>query len=78
MACHKKRIRVVLYGGVLQVNSANPDASAGGRLLATFEEHRGLLFSIAYRMLGSRADAEDILQETFLYLSTNTPKSPPC
>jgi len=50
----------------LQVNSANPDASADGRLLATFEEHRGLLFSIAYRMLGSRADAEDMLQETFL------------
>jgi RNA polymerase sigma-70 factor (ECF subfamily) len=34
--------------------------------LAAFDEHRGLLFSIAYRMLGSRADAEDLLQETFL------------
>jgi len=34
--------------------------------LAAFDEHRGLLFSIAYRMLGSRADAEDMLQETFL------------
>lgn len=34
--------------------------------LATFEGHRGLLLSIAYRMLGSRADAEDMLQETFL------------
>jgi len=36
------------------------------RPLAAFDEHRGLLFSIAYRMLGSRADAEDMLQETFL------------
>ncbi|HEX6773682.1 MAG TPA: RNA polymerase sigma-70 factor, partial [Acidobacteriaceae bacterium] len=27
---------------------------------------RGLLFSVAYRMLGSVADAEDMLQETFL------------
>src|SRR6267143_1436255 len=34
--------------------------------LHEFDEHRGLLFSIAYRMLGSVADAEDILQETFI------------
>ena len=34
--------------------------------LATFEAHRSLLFSVAYRMLGSRADAEDMVQETFL------------
>jgi RNA polymerase sigma-70 factor, ECF subfamily len=31
-----------------------------------FEELRRLLFSIAYRMLGSVAEAEDIVQETFL------------
>lgn len=31
-----------------------------------FEEHRSLLFGIAYRMLGSRADAEDMVQEAFL------------
>jgi RNA polymerase sigma-70 factor (ECF subfamily) len=31
-----------------------------------FEEHRGLLFSIAYRMLGSVADAEDALQDAFI------------
>ena len=34
--------------------------------LATFEQYRGLLFSIAYRMLGIVADAEDMLQETFI------------
>jgi RNA polymerase sigma-70 factor, ECF subfamily len=34
--------------------------------LDTFNQHRGLLFSIAYRMLGSRSDAEDMLQETFI------------
>src|SRR5882757_2867399 len=32
--------------------------------LATFDQYRGLLFSIAYRMLGSVADAEDMLQES--------------
>jgi RNA polymerase sigma-70 factor, ECF subfamily len=32
----------------------------------TFESHRQRLFGVAYRMLGSRADAEDILQEAYL------------
>ena len=31
-----------------------------------FEEHRPLLFSIAYRMLGMVMEAEDVLQEAFL------------
>lgn len=34
--------------------------------LATFNQYRSLLFSIAYRMLGSVADAEDVLQDAFL------------
>ena len=34
--------------------------------LSTFARHRSLLFSIAYRMLGSVSDAEDMLQETFI------------
>jgi RNA polymerase sigma-70 factor (TIGR02957 family) len=31
-----------------------------------FETHRSLLFTVAYRMLGSAADAEDVVQETWL------------
>jgi RNA polymerase sigma-70 factor (TIGR02957 family) len=31
-----------------------------------FDEHRGLLFTVAYEMLGSTADAEDVLQEAYL------------
>ncbi|KAF0846800.1 RNA polymerase sigma-70 factor [Nocardia caishijiensis] len=32
----------------------------------TFVRHRNLLFTVAYEMLGSAADAEDVLQETWL------------
>jgi RNA polymerase sigma-70 factor (ECF subfamily) len=32
----------------------------------SFVEHRNLLFTVAYEMLGSAADAEDVLQETWL------------
>ena len=31
-----------------------------------FQEHRKLLFGVAYRMVGSAADAEDLVQETYL------------
>jgi len=34
--------------------------------LEAFRRYRGLLFSIAYRMLSSVADAEDILQEAYI------------
>lgn len=36
--------------------------------LSLFNRHRPRLFGIAYRMLGTRDDAEDILQETYLRL----------
>ncbi|CAL9550111.1 ECF RNA polymerase sigma factor SigJ [Nocardiopsis dassonvillei] len=45
------------------------DTDGGQRAdLATeaFVAHRNLLFTVAYEMLGSAADAEDVLQETWL------------
>ncbi|MFJ6785333.1 RNA polymerase sigma-70 factor [Streptomyces yangpuensis] len=38
---------------------------AGGAT-ESFVAHRNLLFTVAYEMLGSAADAEDVLQETWL------------
>src|SRR5262249_28083870 len=35
-----------------------------------FLAHRNLLFTVAYEMLGSAADAEDVLQETWLRSAT--------
>jgi RNA polymerase sigma-70 factor (ECF subfamily) len=47
--------------------SGSPEARANTSIrMATFDQYRSLLFSIAYRMLGSVADAEDILQDTFI------------
>ncbi|WP_433262274.1 RNA polymerase sigma-70 factor [Micromonospora vinacea] len=36
------------------------------RAVDAFVTHRNLLFTVAYEMLGSAADAEDVLQETWL------------
>ncbi|GCD34731.1 RNA polymerase sigma24 factor [Streptomyces chrestomyceticus JCM 4735] len=33
---------------------------------AEFESHRPRLFSLAYRMLGSASEAEDVVQDTYL------------
>lgn len=35
-------------------------------ILEHFQQHRPLMFSIAYRMLGTATEAEDILQDAFL------------
>jgi RNA polymerase sigma-70 factor, ECF subfamily len=54
--------------------STAPDAHA-----AVFQEYRPLLFSLAYRMVGSAAEAEDLVQDTYLRFQParlNTIESP--
>ena len=51
-----------------RTGAAGPLAGGGRMDSATeaFVAHRNLLFTVAYEMLGSAADAEDVLQETWL------------
>ncbi|MEV4338926.1 RNA polymerase sigma-70 factor [Streptomyces sp. NPDC049590] len=47
-------------------DTAQPRGARAEDATGTFVAHRGLLFTVAYEMLGSAADAEDVLQETWL------------
>ena len=43
--------------------------------IAQFENYRPLMFAIAYRMLGSAADAEDIVQDAYLRYQAVPPET---
>jgi RNA polymerase sigma-70 factor, ECF subfamily len=50
------------------VSGARPSAPDAG--LQDFDRHRRLLFTVAYQMLGSVADAEDVVQDAWLRWSS--------
>jgi RNA polymerase sigma-70 factor (TIGR02957 family) len=78
MPCHNRRGRgVLVWNPETQedlvtshretvTDMAERRGDTGDQATATFVAHRNLLFTVAYEMLGSAADAEDVLQETWL------------
>ncbi|MGP4112632.1 sigma-70 family RNA polymerase sigma factor [Streptomyces sp. 4N509B] len=52
-----------------------PDSSPTDPVAEAFEAQRGRLRAVAYRMLGSHADAEDVVQEAWLRLSRQDPEA---
>ncbi|HEY4371001.1 MAG TPA: RNA polymerase sigma-70 factor [Burkholderiales bacterium] len=46
----------------MEPDTRTPDSARA----AAFNAHRSRLFGVAYRMLGSRAEAEDVLQDAYL------------
>jgi RNA polymerase sigma-70 factor (ECF subfamily) len=59
-------VNQVANQGAHPVAAQRTDRPAGRDTTAAYERLRPLLFSIAYRMLGSVTEAEDIVQEAFL------------
>lgn len=53
-------------GGVTATDEQGPTAEALDAAMELFATQRRRLFGIAYRMLGTVADAEDIVQETWI------------
>jgi len=63
--CPPRRPRRADAGGCA-VNRRIGAESPGSVAAQHFDEYRGLLFTVAYEMLGSAADAEDVVQDTWL------------
>jgi RNA polymerase sigma-70 factor (ECF subfamily) len=71
-SAEQSREKKMPKNGIDASGAAQLSDPQGSIRLATFDQYRSLLFSIAYRMLGSVADGEDMLQETFIRWQQST------
>ena len=53
--------------------NAAPGTGQDAELARVFEQHRRYLRAIAYRMLGSMAEADDAVQETWMRFAPPAP-----
>ena len=64
---HRDGDRIPGFSGRLWTRAGQAERGATSTVTEDpFVPHRGLLFTVAYEMLGSAADAEDVVQETWL------------
>src|ERR671933_348775 len=63
---HQRRVRRPFPGPLRGLRPEAARAAHGRMTDDPFVTHRSLLFTVAYEMLGSAADAEDVVQETWL------------
>src|SRR5262245_18643030 len=61
---------------VLGSGMAEGSATIRPLIDGAYREHRALLFAIAYRMLGSASEAEDVVQDAFVRLQDAAPAEP--
>lgn len=55
------------------VTAARADTDPRAAVARLFDEHRAFLWSLGYRLTGNAADADDIVQETFVRALTHPP-----
>ncbi len=58
--------KAIAANGTPTLARTNPGRHEVNRTAEVFQSHRARLFGVAYRMLGSRAEAEDLLQDAYL------------
>ena len=66
MPDHQRTTKPIDSSLAMESGTAIPQDITSQDRLEVFHQHRRRLFSIAYRMLGTLSDAEDMLQETFI------------